>query len=291
MKNSTMTLSKTTNHNPQITVVIPAWNLDDVLKKAVESIRKDNETARILIVDNASDSPLPKISGTSELKLAKRVTVGEARDAALPHITTPYTLFMDADDLLLSGTLAFLRRQLESNPKAIFATCSMIDWNPITNAKHAAPYPPKYSYVLQGLRRTFALLNAMRYRTLVVGATLHRTDVIKATPGFGSSNYGEDWAFSAVLCFLGPIRMTKRPGKLYRIDPNQSSLRVAPKSDSLVKRYRALAPQYRTAMKEVRARIRKEKSVPLWAKMLIPVIFMGQYVMFIAKLLSRPRTV
>ena len=42
------------------------------------------------------------------IHLPARVSVGAARNAAVEHTSTPYVLFLDADDRLLPGTLAFL---------------------------------------------------------------------------------------------------------------------------------------------------------------------------------------
>src|SRR5687768_3947820 len=94
---------KTDSAQPVITVVIPAWNLGAEFQDCVRSIREQEEPARLVVVDNASDRPLPRIKDATELRLTKRVTIGEARNEGLRVVRTPYVFFMDADDLMLPG--------------------------------------------------------------------------------------------------------------------------------------------------------------------------------------------
>ena len=267
--------------NPDITVVIPAWNLGAELKEAVASLREQDPRPKVLIVDNASDTPLPKISGTRTLRLPQRVTIGEARNAAINQVDTPYLLFLDADDRLLPGALARLHETLSEEPQAVAAAGQILDWNPATDARQPAWYPPNYVYALNRFPGLHAWWNSVRYCTIVVGALI-RTDAARRVPGFPNLNYGEDWAFSALLAFRGRIILTRDPSKLYRLDP-------APKRETLGSNKKHLAPAYRRGMREVRRRL--WRGGPVWVRPLLPLIWLLQYVLLAGKLwrARRPR--
>lgn len=266
-------------NTPVITVIIPAWNLGAELKTAAASVKSQGVNASILVIDNASDTPLPRIAGAQSLRLPKRVTIGEARNSGLAKAKTPYIMFLDADDQLLPGTLRALLSSLENDPRAVLAAGRILDWNPVTNHRRAAPFPPRYVYTVARLRHAHALLNSMRYATIMIGSLL-RTSAVSRFPNI---SYGEDWVSSVSLAFSGRMILQDRPSKLYRLDPS-------PKREPLGSNKKRLATPYRAAMKEVRHRIWSVG--PTWAKLLLPIIFLAQYFFLLSKLWRsrKPRT-
>jgi glycosyltransferase involved in cell wall biosynthesis len=91
-------------HHPTLTVVIPVWDrFVDVLEEAIASIdaQRSEIAMRILVIDNASEQPHPRLRPGVELhRLTERVSVGAARNAGLDKFATPFVAFTDADDLL-----------------------------------------------------------------------------------------------------------------------------------------------------------------------------------------------
>ena len=127
--------------SPAITVVIPVWNRDKELRECVTSIRQQSVPHKLLLVDNASDTPLPKIAGADVLKLTERVSIGQARNAGLNTVTTKYVYFMDADDLMLPDALAHVYGRITAEPGCVLAASGLYDWNPLTGNKKLAPLP------------------------------------------------------------------------------------------------------------------------------------------------------
>lgn len=253
---------------PKVTVVVPAWDLGTVLDDALASARSQDEPAHLVVVDNASEVKVNVPDGTDLIRLPERVSIGAARNAGLAAVKTEYVLFLDGDDVLLTGAIGHLLAEITADSRTVAVAGGIIAWNPTTNVRVPARWPLRYAYVLQRLPRLFTLLNCARNLFPVVGPVVIRTAAARAAGGFADGSWAEDWAFGAALCFQGPVRMTKVPSGLYRIDENRNTLSDL-KEGSWRKAWdgRSL----------VRAKLRKTRAVPRWARCaagaLIPVHF------------------
>jgi glycosyltransferase involved in cell wall biosynthesis len=270
--------------HPEITVVIPVWNRDKELRECVASIKAQKVPHRILLVNNASDSPLPKFQGVKELTLPKRTSIGQARNAGLAAVTTKYVYFMDADDLLLPDALEHVYRRITAEPGCVLAASGLYDWNPVTDNKKLAPLPRRYTIWIHRWRALFGAINAIRYSALVVGSALLDADAARRVGGFPDINYGEDWAFSAGLVFQGPVSLDQHPIKLYRMDPGETTL------VSGISKW-GLSTKFRRAMKEVRHNYLHAPNVPLRAKLLFPFVVVGQNLFYVKKMIRQRRKV
>src|SRR4051812_11396853 len=89
-----------------VTVVIPVWDsYVEFLGDAVESVRRNNPNAPIVVVDNASSTPVPQLSASTVVRSPRRLSVGAARNLGLEQVTTQFVVFLDADDMLLEGAI------------------------------------------------------------------------------------------------------------------------------------------------------------------------------------------
>jgi glycosyltransferase involved in cell wall biosynthesis len=252
-----------------ITVVIPAWNITGELTECVASVREQAERVAVVVVDNASDAPLPPLGDVEVVRLGRRSSVGRARNAGLERVRTRYVQFMEADDVLLPGILHVLRSLLDDDPTAVAATAAMCVWNPHTGEVVPARWPFPYAYRLSRHRRAFALLNCVRNLYPTTGPALIRTDAARAAGGFGDSNWAEDWAFGTVLGFLGRVRMCDRPGVLYRVDPERTTL-----SDIKERRF---GPAWDGRL-DVRRKLRHASVVPALVRLLTPLLVPAHFV-------------
>lgn len=250
--------------DPQVTIVIPAWNIGAELTEAVASAFDQGQLVRVVVVDNASDGLLPDAPG-ERLRLDTRVSVGLARNAGLEAVTTPYVMFLDADDRLLEGTVDFLVGQLEARPDAVIACCTPTGWDPVAGRPitDRRPYPPSISYRLCRYRRAFALANLCRNLLSITGCVVIRTDVARDAGGFADSNFGQDWALGAMIAFRGRALMFHRPGSLYSMTGGSLSGRG---------RWHDIA----AVRSEIRTRARRDRCVPRWVRLLLPVVAMAQ---------------
>src|SRR5947207_2168478 len=113
--------------------------------------------------------------------------------------------------------------------------------------------------------RLFALLDCVWSLYPTTGATIMRTDQVRAAGGYGDVESGEDWCLGVSLAFRGRVGWSERPGRVYRLD-----------DESVWARHMAVRHQLRHAG-TVRDRIRPDPGIPGWAKSALPVIALGQY--------------
>src|SRR3954466_15693369 len=99
---------------PDVSVVVPVWGdyVGSALDEALESLRAQDLSARIIVVDNAADPPLADMAGAEVVRSEERLTVGAARNRGLAEVRSPYVIFWDADDLMLPGTIRFLAERI-----------------------------------------------------------------------------------------------------------------------------------------------------------------------------------
>jgi glycosyltransferase involved in cell wall biosynthesis len=242
----------------EVTVVIPAWNLGSELEGAVASVTAQDVAVDLLTVDNASEVEVPNLDGEL-LRLDRRVSVGAARNAGLTRVRTPFVLFLDADDRLLPGSLETLLRAFADETLATHALA--IRGQDVATG-HEAPwgFPPPSAYSLQRWPSLLAVANTATPMVPAVGAVLHRTDVVRAAGGFADRNFGEDWALTAVLGFLGRVRLSDTQGLLLRV-----------RTDSLTSQYEKWAA-IAGVRREIRRRLRVTPEVPTAMRLATPLL-------------------
>ena len=255
-----------------MTVVIPAWDAyaGSGLLDAVASVQRQRCPHQLIVVDNASRSPLPPLPGATVLALGGRVTTGAARNATLQSIVTPYVVFLDADDELLDGTLELLVGVLDraGGPAAALAILDAASGErhrtPRRSAARLARRPP-----------AFAVANAIWSLLPTQGATIMRVDAVRACGGYADRDSGEDWVLGTSLTLRGRISFDSRPALRYRA-----------RSDSP-----GNAPLRRRVLlgnaAAVRARLRSDPAAPAWLRRLLPGIAIAQT---IAALVLSPAT-
>jgi glycosyltransferase involved in cell wall biosynthesis len=196
---------------PRVGVVIPVWDsYVRFLQEAVASVREQRVEAEIVVVDNASEQPLPALADARVVRSETRLPTGTARNLGLQSVTAPLVLFLDADDLMLPGTLATLTAGLRDGDAAFAMAITEGD----TGGRHRAPR--RVAYALARVPRLFALANTVWSLLPTQGATIMRTADVRAARGYGERSQGEDWALGAALAWRGRIRLSHEPGLVYR---------------------------------------------------------------------------
>jgi glycosyltransferase involved in cell wall biosynthesis len=202
---------------PEVTVVIPVWDgYVAGLPAALASLRGQGLDFTTVIVDNASTTRVPVFPGVHGLRLARRVSVGEARNAALTAVTTPFVCFLDADDELLPGTLGRLRERLAARPACVVSAPASIAWLDISGEAVVWSWPRPLAYRLCRYRRLFAMITALRNSYPTVCA-LVRADVLRDAGGFADADHEEDWRPAVSLAARGGVDLDPRPGRRYRV--------------------------------------------------------------------------
>jgi glycosyltransferase involved in cell wall biosynthesis len=253
----------TASARAQTTIVVPAWGnyARELLEAALASLVGQEVRPQIVVVDNAAEVPLSERRDATVVRSPQRVTAGTARNLGLEHVRTPLVMFWDADDVMVPGTLARLEQAMTSDPGLIAFGAAIVE--DASGRRHRWPRP----WIGRLIRtpRLFALLDSIWSLFPTTGATLARTDAVRASGGFSDSNSGEDWCLGVSLAFRGRLGWTEEPGRVYRIHPR-----------SLWSRHMTASHQFRHA-RTVRRRIRTDGGVPSWARALLPVIALAQW--------------
>jgi glycosyltransferase involved in cell wall biosynthesis len=243
---------------PDVSIVVPAWGAyaGSPLREAIASLLAQDLPAWIIVVENASVEPLPDFEGVEVVRAPQRLTVGAARNLGLERVTTPYVLFWDADDLMLPGTLRFLRECMGSDPRLVAVAAAIVEDEP--RVRHR--WPPRWSARLARLPRLFAFCHAVWALFPTTGATILRTDAVRDSSGHADADSGEDWVLGVSLAFRGRIELHERAGRVYR--------RLG---ESLWERRRSPRDLLAHAA-AVRRRMCGDPGVPGWARAATPLV-------------------
>jgi glycosyltransferase involved in cell wall biosynthesis len=240
-----------------VTVVIPVWDdYVEFLGDAVESVRGNAPDAPIVVVDNASSVPVPALEGTEVVRSSKRLSEGAARNLGLDRVETEYVMFLDADDMLLDGALEEMLSPLDSDPRVVVSAASILDGQ--TGERHRNPRP--LAARLARWPRAFALADSVWSLLPIQGCAVLRSEQVRASGAYADTDLGEDWDLAAVLAWRGRVVISERLGRFYRSSPGSSDRRAR------------TSPELRASARRLRRRLRRDRSVPGWARALIPVV-------------------
>ena len=244
---------------PPIAVVIPVWDsYVQFLGEAVGSVRDQGVDAEVIVVDNDSTTPVPETTQARVVRSDVRLSTGAARNLGLEHVTAPLVVFLDADDVMLPGSLAALLAGLRDGDIAF--AMAIVDGD--TGGRHRAPR--RVAYVLARSPRLFAVANTVWSLLPTQGATVMRTDDVRAAGGYGDRSQGEDWALGAALTWRGRVRLVHEAGLLYRWRFDSPG-RPGSEADLL------------DNARSLRERLRADAALPAPARALLPLVAAAQW--------------
>jgi glycosyltransferase involved in cell wall biosynthesis len=108
----------------RVAVLVPCHGEGALIADAVHSVA-EKEPVELVVVDDASTDPdtaakldALESEGVRVIRLERNVGVAEARTLALRETAAPYVFPLDADDLLVPGSLAAMADRLDADPGA-----------------------------------------------------------------------------------------------------------------------------------------------------------------------------
>jgi glycosyltransferase involved in cell wall biosynthesis len=246
----------------RLTVVVPVWGRYVAwLSECVESIwsQRDEVPFRLIVIDNASDEPLPVLPDGVEVdRLARRQTLGAARNRGLELTDTELVSFCDADDLFPGGYFSFAVERLSARRELV-----AVGTRPVAlladGSERLFPWPSDASLAASHHRRRLAIRNLLREPSLPMGGSTFRAEALRRAGGYSDLDYNEDANLSLLLPFLGEVELHAGPSRRYRIHAGTVS-RNAP-DDNVV----------RASFADARRRLRRHPEIPIWAKALLPL--------------------
>ncbi|HUR85607.1 MAG TPA: glycosyltransferase [Solirubrobacteraceae bacterium] len=247
-----------------VAVVIPVWDdYADDLPAAVESVVAQGAASEVVVVDNASEVALPVVHGVRVVRSPQRLTTGAARNLGLAAVTSPLVVFLDADDVMLPGSLGALATSLAAHPEAAAVAMALVDGD--TGSRHRSPR--RLGRALAPMPRVFALATTVWSLLPTQGATIMRAADVRAAGGYADRTHGEDWALATSLAWRGRIRFLDDPALIYRWRGDSPGRGADTAAGAALKASAAC----------VRERVRADAATPPAVRRLLPAIAVAQW--------------
>lgn len=196
-----------------VTVVVPAWGAYAAsASEAVASAAHPQATT--LVVSPAGAAP--DLPGCRVLLVDGLTSVGSARNAALDYVTTPYVLFLDADDALLEGAIDEMLDIALGATGPIVVAARLQD-GPTSREYH---WPRPWQRAASRWRRVFAIAETLRPAFPVQGSLLPVVEA-RASGGYGVENEAaEDWILGVSLAWRCQVQFVSAPTMRYAPAPS-----------------------------------------------------------------------
>jgi len=246
-----------------VTVVIPVWDAYTAfVEEAVLSLADQGPVRiKLVVIDDASTDPVPPLPHhATVVRTGARLSVGAARNIGLDVAETPFVLFLDADDIVVPGTIPLLRSRLQARPELSAAACVPVAWDPRTGAVWPLRFPSRLTQAAARWPALYRAYAALANRTPTTGCVLMRTDLARSAGGFTDANFAEDWPLNVGLAFRGPIEFLPVPGRYLRVHPR--SLRSRPLS----------RVQVRRGFDLMYGRLKRDPATPALVRGLLPLL-------------------
>ena len=234
------------------------------LPEAIASLRAQDPVPAVLVVDNASRSPVGEVEGARVIRSEDRLPLGLSRNFALPHVDTEFVMFCDADDRLTEGALRALYEALKRDPQLGFATGRIVRLADDGSLEDELDWPPRYVQRLASRPRVLAM-RSLFLASVPALYTLYRTQVVRDAGGFGDVELGEDWSLVTAVAFRTRGVMLDRPVRGYRFN-----------DASIFHQSRAYAVRA-DAHRAVRRRMLRDPAVPPYVKALMPLFALNHW--------------
>lgn len=138
------------NKNPFFTIVIANYNYGNMIGTTIESIlHQDCDDYEIIIVDGGSKDNSIDVIKQYEKDIVWWVSEPDkgqsnAFNKGFAHANGEFITWLNADDILLPGTIKAVKKALKSHPYADYATGNFIRFISDTKIISQAPWGPSY---------------------------------------------------------------------------------------------------------------------------------------------------
>ncbi|MFK8252337.1 glycosyltransferase family 2 protein [Ancylobacter terrae] len=221
---------------PRVSVVIPLYNKESTIGRAIASVLAQGAAPiEIIVVDDGStDASAARVEAMADphITLVRQANAGPgaARNAGAARARGELLAFLDADDEWLPGFLEAALGALDSHPQALAYACGydtrgftdlVVDKvSQVTDV--AGPLPPPAASI--GGLRLAAVLNALHSSAAVV-----RRAAFETAGGFYDRErclWGEDSFLWAQILFMGPLYWDPQARIVYHLEDSDLGFAV-----------------------------------------------------------------
>jgi glycosyltransferase involved in cell wall biosynthesis len=208
---------------PEFSVIIPVYNRTALLKRAVESVlRQDYTDLEVLVVDDGSVDDIKGIVDAFDdprIRYHRQTNQGAsaARNAGIDRATGTYVAFLDSDDVFLPHHLAAMHAMLRDAPGSV-AYCPIIATRGI-NGNFVKP--PRAIAAGEDMA-TYLMCDRGFVQTSGVCLSRETAKVIRYRD---DAKFGDDTDFAVRLHLAGyPFIMAETPGVVWSDDLDHERL-------------------------------------------------------------------
>lgn len=202
-----------------VTVVIPAYNSQDTIRRAIDSCRAI-EGCRILVVDDGSTDATAAAARDAGAEVIAQSNAGasHARRNGISHSSTDFIALLDADDELIPEGVTESINMLQANPELSVVGGRVIGVDPSGRE--------------QLLKRHYRTVSTEDLITTGFGPWPPAAAVMRRSAFDSSVNlsippletrYAEDYELIIRLSMVGQVGMHEEPSTRYRLYAGKSS--------------------------------------------------------------------
>ena len=197
---------------PDISVIVPIYNMENYLHKCVDSIICQNyKSLEILLINGSSTDgssaicdELAALDGRIHVLHQPNKGVSAARNMGIENAKSEFVTFIDADDYILPDMFTTMYMEITRQNMDILCCGSRKDTGgqPIEDMDYYATFEKEFFSVSKENQREYMYKLALNGRTMTVWAKLYRRDfLITNNLRFQPEAYSEDFVFN-VRCFI-----------------------------------------------------------------------------------------
>ena len=204
----------------KITVVIPVYNVEDYLDRALKTVvNQTYKNLEIIIVndgstDNSEDIVLKYKEKDKRIIYIKQKNAGlsEARNAALKEMTGEYVFFFDSDDFLELNIIEILYEAIRKE-NADMAICGYYSYNEDSDVRHETNHINENVEIIDTQKINFMKEQYIHHKyENHVWDKLYKTSIIKENHLKFNSQMIEDILFNMeIYPYLNKIVYIKQP--------------------------------------------------------------------------------
>lgn len=205
-----------------ITVIMPVFNGENFVRKAINSVILQNMNLEIIVVDDcSSDNSVQVIESCMQnssavkinlVKLEKNMGVSYCRNLAINMANTKYIAFLDCDDVWKKGKLMAQLEVMENTNALVCCTArELVDSN--GNALHK----------IISVAENISYKSLLRHNSIALSSAMVKTEVAKEFL-MGDENLHEDYIFWLnILKKYGNAKGINKSYLKYTVDENSKS--------------------------------------------------------------------
>jgi len=259
-----MTVAVGAQDSPQVSVVIPAYNAEAVIARAIDSVlAQDYAPLEVIVVNDGSTDRTADIvrryadRGVRLIELAENCGAGGCRNEGIAAAAGPFVAFLDADDEWLPGKLTAQVAAFQAVPDCSLAVCDG-EWR-----------DPDGRVVDSVLIDAPETGHDDAWRTMLTKSFIHTSCVLTTKAllerlgGFDTTLViAEDWDLWIRLGLEGPYAFTRENYVTVHVTPGSLMAREARNAP------RYLLPMIARHLETQRARLGASERRRIWATQL-----------------------